>query len=145
MDGKEQFDNIMKGLTPDGSPRNSNSTSTTRSSSPFEMMEGSLKNMNMSDASKVRGSSSEDDNSLSHAETEDIKNSLNQHKKKLDEDSASFKESIGKMKETRKNKGKKSGGYRKRTRKNNKRKKTQKKRKNKKTKRKNKKTKRKTR
>jgi hypothetical protein len=143
MDGKAQFDNIMNGRTPDGSPRNS--TSTTRSSSPFEMMEGSMKAITTSDDSKVNGSSSEDDTGMTPGEIEDINKSINNHKYKLKNEAASFKNKIEKMKETRKNQGKKGGGYRKRTRKNNKRKKTQKKRKNKKTKRKNKKTKRKTR
>ena len=145
MDGKAQFDNIMNGRTPDGSPRNSNSTNTTRSSSPFELMEDSMKAITTSDDSKVKGSSSEDHTGMTPDEIEDINKSINKHKDKLESDTASFKERIIQLKLTRKNQGKKGGGYRKRTRKNNKRKRTQKKRKNKKPKRKNKKTKRKTR
>ena len=145
MDGKAQFDNIMNGRTPDGSPRNSNSTNTTRSSSPFELMEDSMKAITTSDDSKVKGSSSEDHTGMTPDEIEDINKSINKHKDKLESDAASFKERIIQLKLTRKNQGKKGGGYRKRTRKNNKRKRTQKKRKNKKPKRKNKKTKRKTR
>jgi hypothetical protein len=128
MNGIKQFDNIMNGRTPDGSPRNS--TTSPRSSSPFELMESSLKAITTSDASKAKGSSSEDDTGMTPDEIEDINKSIKNHKDKLKKDTASFKESIGNLRLTLK----KGGGYRKRTRKNNKRKKTQKKRKTKKTK-----------
>ena len=110
MDGKAQFDNIMNGRTPDGSPRNSNSTNTTRSSSPFELMEDSMKAITTSDDSKVKGSSSEDHTGMTPDEIEDINKSINKHKDKLESDTASFKERIIQLKLTQKIKEKKVGG-----------------------------------
>ena len=77
-----------------------------------------MKAITTSDDSKVKGSSSEDHTGMTPDEIEDINKSINNHKNKLESDAASFKERIIQLKLTQKNQGKKSGGYRKRTRKN---------------------------